>query len=451
MVGKAILSICLIAGAASTTLAQRGVDDGSIFGRGKDSVDCLLNVSLANKYVRQKEYRKAYLPWKEAITSCPKSQITLYNDGVKILHALLLDKEDSLRHPRYLQELCDLYDKNILYKDELNRQMLHNPIQEPAIRAIKAYDYFHYAGNNLDLRHAHSLVREAVNQSEQIPPYLLEIWMQLDLQMYQGDHSCDTLFVHDYAKALASCLRSIRRASRQEVSQWESCRKAIGLSFKRSGLNTYESISHWYNSLWPEVRGADDTQFQLLCILKELGMDNKPLYAEALAGGSNSTDTDILLECARAFYKQGNANKGLTCYKKALATNRDSSRVSDIAYEIATICLRNQNLLEAKNYIKRSIEANRHNGMAYVLQAQIYAAAPYWSDDSIMNRCTYFLAIDKLQQAKLMDSNVKEEANRLISQYVQRTPTASELHFLKIKKGDVVKIGGWIDESVTIK
>ena len=68
-----------------------------------------------------------------------------------------------------------------------------------------------------------------------------------------------------------------------------------------------------------------------------------------------------------------------------------------------------------------------------------------------LNKCTFFLAIDKLQRAKAVDSSVTEEANKLIQSYSAYTPEAKDLFMLGYKTGDRVNIGGWIGESTTIR
>lgn len=50
--------------------------------------------------------------------------------------------------------------------------------------------------------------------------------------------------------------------------------------------------------------------------------------------------------------------------------------------------------------------------------------SPNWSDESALNKCTYFVIIDKLQRAKQVDPSVAEEANKLIGRYSAHTPQA---------------------------
>lgn len=225
-----------------STFAQSGKDNNSRYGRGKDSIDCLLNVGMSREYVRKKEYKKAYLPWKEAITSCPKSQASLYSDGVKILHALLETEKDSARHSVYLKDLTDLYDKNILYKDDLN-QFMQSDIHKDYLLATKAYDYLQYAGPSLDLKLAYRYVLDAVESIGDEPAcFLFLTWMEVNLRIYQADPGFKQTFIEDYRHALSLIRECYHTANAQTRKMWEETLSRINDTLRKSGLENHESI-----------------------------------------------------------------------------------------------------------------------------------------------------------------------------------------------------------------
>lgn len=63
--------IAIIALTSSVAMAQKGVEDGSRFGHGKDSVDCLNNISLYQEYLKTKNYTDAYTYWQKVFTDAP--------------------------------------------------------------------------------------------------------------------------------------------------------------------------------------------------------------------------------------------------------------------------------------------------------------------------------------------------------------------------------------------
>ena len=49
---KMFTMLCALTLGATATFAQKGVEDGSRFGHGEDSVRCLKNISIYTEYVK---------------------------------------------------------------------------------------------------------------------------------------------------------------------------------------------------------------------------------------------------------------------------------------------------------------------------------------------------------------------------------------------------------------
>jgi hypothetical protein len=62
---------CLI---SSALMAQKGVEDGSIYGHGEDSIRCLQNLSLYQPYAKQGDYASALEFWEIVYAECPASR-----------------------------------------------------------------------------------------------------------------------------------------------------------------------------------------------------------------------------------------------------------------------------------------------------------------------------------------------------------------------------------------
>jgi hypothetical protein len=108
----------------------------------------------------------------------------------------------------------------------------------------------------------------------------------------------------------------------------------------------------------------------------------------------------------------------------------------------------------SRSAIQKALAANPNNGNAYILLAQLYASNYKWTDDPALNRCAFFAVIDKLEQARRVDSDstVIDRANELIRAYNAQTNNIEEdLFMLGIKPGDKLEIKGWINETVTIR
>ena len=151
------------------------------------------------------------------------------------------------------------------------------------------------------------------------------------------------------------------------------------------------------------------------------------------------------------YYKKGDLDKTLQFFDQAIELETDPVKKSEDAYNAAVVLFSKKQLGKAKSYANKAISFNDKNGKAYILIANMYASSPNWSDESALNKCTYFAVIDKLQRAKAVDPSVAEEANKLIGTYSGHTPQAKDLFMLGYKAGDRITIGGWIGESTTIR
>ena len=97
---------------ASATFAQKGIDDGSKYGHGADSVRCIMNLVQYGDAVKQKDFKGAYEPWLVVFNECPLAKkTTLYTDGVKIAKTLYQGTKDE----QYYDLLLKVYDQRMKY------------------------------------------------------------------------------------------------------------------------------------------------------------------------------------------------------------------------------------------------------------------------------------------------------------------------------------------------
>jgi hypothetical protein len=82
----------------------------------------------------------------------------------------------------------------------------------------------------------------------------------------------------------------------------------------------------------------------------------------------------------------------------------------------------------------------------------IYASsANLIGESDIQQRIVYCLAVDQFINAKAIDPQVTSEADEDIGKYSQFFPNKEDALFENIKAGSIYKIGGWINESTTVR
>ena len=85
---KMLTTLFALSLSVSAAFAQKGVEDGSRFGHGQDSLNCLKNISIYTEYVKTNNFKDAYGPWKAVFTEAPWAQVGTYTNGAKILRGL---------------------------------------------------------------------------------------------------------------------------------------------------------------------------------------------------------------------------------------------------------------------------------------------------------------------------------------------------------------------------
>ena len=148
---------------------------------------------------------------------------------------------------------------------------------------------------------------------------------------------------------------------------------------------------------------------------------------------------------------QGGVNFEHITFDEALAKETDNDKKAEMAYATAAALMQAKKLSQARSYCQKAMSFKENYGEPYILLAQLYGSNPNWTDEPALNKCTYFVVIDKLQRAKAVDPSVAERANELIGTYSRHTPQAKDLFMLGYKAGDRITIGGWIGESTTIR
>jgi hypothetical protein len=111
---KFLLTILIVTGSISA-FGQKGVEDGSKYGKGEDSIRCVRNFSLYAEYYRQKSYDDALPYWQIVFDECPTASFNLYIHGVK-MYELLAEKADNEEQKfTYLDTMMLIYDQRIKY------------------------------------------------------------------------------------------------------------------------------------------------------------------------------------------------------------------------------------------------------------------------------------------------------------------------------------------------
>lgn len=416
--------------------------------------DCNKNSSISHEAVRAGNFKDAYLPWKAVIEACPTLKYYTFNDGIKILTAFLDENKDrkSTDYKKYFDELMEVYDLRIKHTPEFMQRLKNTP-SVGNVLGNKAITYLSYAPE-VDVNTVYSWLKESVDaEKEKSTGAVFHYFLDMSLNRLKADANLKEEFFQDYLTVSEYADNAVDAET--DETKKESLRRVkdnIVAMFINSGTADCESLQGIYG---PKVEANQtDSAFlkKAIEILKVMRCTESDAYFQASYYMYKINPTaDAATGCGYMAYKKGDYDAAVKYFDEALSLERDNVRKSQIAYAVAASLFNAKKLSQARSYVQRAISFNENYGDAYILLAQLYASSPNWSDEPAMNKCTYFVVIDKLQRAKSVDPSVASRANELIATYARHTPKAEDLFMLGHKAGDRITVGGWIGETTTIR
>ena len=448
---KLIAPLLMLFIGVTASMAQKGVTDGSRFGHGLDSIECLKHISIYTEYVKTNNFKDAYPSWKSVFNDAPVAQVSTYTNGTKILRWFIANEKDAAKKKSYFNELMGVYDQRIKYLDVLNTYV-RNPNSKGSIIALKAHDY--YTMGNPDNNVAYAMFKESIEAEKDKSDYfILQEFMESATKKLKADPNHKEQFIQDYLFASSTADAAHKAATKEkEKANLKLTKDNIDALFINSGAASCKNLQAIYGPKVAQNKTNLEYLKQVLSVMEMLGCTEEQAYFDAAeAANAIEPTAATAIGCGYMYYKKGNLDKALEYFDQAISLETNVEKKADYSYKASAMLFSKKQLSRAKQYANRSIALNPNNGNPYILIAQLYASSPNWSNEPALNKCTFFAILDKLYKAKSVDSSVAAKANELINTYSRHTPKDSDLFFIGLKRGDKVTIGGWIGETTTIR
>ena len=417
--------------------------------------DCNANSSISHEAVRAKNFKDAYAPCMAVLKECPTLRYYTFTDAQKILTGLLKGIKDrnSAEYKKYFDELMMVHDLKIQNLPEFAKKYSKGIPSEKAALGTKAVDYLQYAPAP-DVNQAYAWLKESVEGAMgESDGAVLHFFLDVSMRKVKADDNHTDQFFQDYLNASKFIDEAIATETKPGAKKnLEAIKENLVAMFVNSGVADCESLQNIYG---PKVEAnKSDSTFlkKTISILKMMKCNESEVYFTASDYLYRINPTaDAAVGVAYMYYKKGDYDNAVKYFDEALSMETDNAKKAEMAYATAAALFSAKKLSQARSYCQKAVSFKEDYGQPLILLAHIYASSPKWSDEPALNKCTYFLCIDKLQRAKAIDPSVAEEANKSIATYSAYTPQAKDLFMLGYKAGDRVTIGGWIGESTTIR
>lgn len=442
------LSVCLVFGAVSM-MAQKGIDNGSKFGHGEDSVRCLQNISLFESYGKSENWADALPAWEVVYKECPASRIRIYIYGAQIIKWQLENEKDPAKKQALIDKLMQLYDDRAKYFGDDDKY------PTPWILGQKAVEYITVMGAKADEAKAYNWLKQSVEEMQgNSNPQVLHVFMQLSDNQYKASKLDKEKYIQDYLLASKSIDTYLPAAKGAMVDYGKQVQAAIGSIFANSGAADCETLQNLMADKIIQNKDNIDFLRQTIQLLRKVGCTEIEAYFTASNYAHKIEPTaESAAGLAKQAFKKDDMDQAIIYFDEATNLSDNNKDKSEFQYNIAVIYKQKGNVAKARQYALKSAEYNKEYGDPYILIARMYAETRNLNpSDPVLNRTVFYAAVDKLEQAKRVDASVTNEANSLIGAYRAHFPSMEDVFMHSdLEKGKTITVGGWIQERTVVR
>ena len=434
--------------------AQKGVDTGTQFGSGEDSVRCITNISLFVPYAKAGNYKDAYEFWKIVYDECPAATKDIYLYGVRIMGWKIAQEKDPAKRNALIDDLMAVYDKRVKYFGNDRRY------GKDWIVSRKVQDYFTQTGDQADYNKAYDWLKEIVDEKGNNTEALgLSLFAFSSMKKMVADPNFKEQYIQDYLKASGALDAQYKAAqaanNKKEADAMMAYKSSVDNAFANSGAADCETLQNMYAAKIEENKDNLSYLKETVSLLRRTGCQEIDAYFAASGYAYKlEPSADAAVGLAKQAVKAKDYDTAIKYFEEAANLETEANAKADDYYMIALLVFEQNSYTKARQYCRKALEENPNYGNAYMLMGKMYAATSksVYPDDAVLARTVYYAAIDKFEKAKQVDPSVAEEANSLISAYRAHLPSTEEIFMHpELEKGKSFTIGGWIGESTVIR
>lgn len=412
---------------------------------GSDRALCERSYTLYKEFHRQKNYKDALPHWNTTIRICPKFSYGIWLDGENMFKARIAAAEDLTQKEVLIDSLFWVYDQRVKYFGANTR------FPEGYILGNKGVAMLRYRKE--DVNSGYETLKKAIElrKNKSKPPVVLT-FMQASRQLFVDGLIDAEQVLLDYELVMNVVDANLK--AKPNDALFTRAKNGIELHFTKSGAADCDALVSLYEPLFVENQADEDWLKKISRQLRKAGCSDTDLFtATSEALYAVNPDSEAGHNLAVMFMRNEEFDKAADYLEKAIEIGQDSDELGDMYYELAHITFtHHKELRTARSLALKAIETRPSWGDPYLMIGQIYIAAREEIYTDAFERSTVFwAAIDKFTKAKRVDPEVADKANQMIRQYSKHFPNVEKMFFYTLKDGDKYKIGGWINETTTVR
>jgi tetratricopeptide (TPR) repeat protein len=442
---KITFTIALIFSTAFLGLAQKGVEDGSKFGHGEDSVRCVRNYSLYREYYKQKNYNDALPYWRVVFAECPRATKSIYLNGAAMykFHIIQAEKSSQKTKDLYIDTLMQIY----------NQRVKWYPKDKAKVLGYKATDLLRFKKDDLDgIKKSYKFSKDAFNQyGDKAPKSVIVTFMTTTLLLFEKNVIPENEVVENYAKTMEVMDKQVKENPDDE--DLTNVQEAIQANFANSGAASCESLIQLFTPQLKENPEDIEVLKKISYWLNQTGCTDSDLYMETTIALNKIEPTPTLAyHIAKLYNTRGQYKDAVKFYEQAIAGEEDASTKAKFLVELGYIIQSEYGDLKlAKKYALEAMKADPKSGQPNVLLGNIYAAVKDFGEDELAHKAVFWVAVDQYKKAMRKDPELANVVNKKIQAYSKYFPDTETIFFYGYKAGGTYHLGDWINTDTKIR
>ena len=431
-----IITAMFLASGTLTLSAQKGIETGTPFGHGEDSIRCLDNTLRYSASYENRDFTTALGFWRQVASECPASSEDLYIKG----EAMYTELYEVTGRKEYIDTALLTLSQRTLWFGK-----------KPSNDLQKSLILFKYGENDtMYTGQCYSLIKEVADSFPGNIDYSSSVLLVAAAAKAYSMNLIDTTEVlAAYSTAIAKVEKELEINPHR--SGYIAAANSIDSIFRYSGAMTCSSIEAIYSrKIDKDIR---DTVLinKVFTLLEETNCTGPGFYyriAAKLFADKRSAENAVRLAELNSY--MNNMDKALWYFTEAYKLDTGRIVRSDVLTRVAAMELSSGKKQDARNHGEQAYELNKRNGKALLIIAEAYAGSKI--GDAFDNHSAYWVAVDYLKSARAIDPSLKEIADEKIKIYSNLFPTREEGYYRGMTdEGVVYRVGGWIGEVTKVR
>lgn len=425
---------------------------------GKDSVNCVVNISLYREFYRQWRasnfespvIKEIIAPWRWVFNNCPLASENTYVDGVRIMQYRIENAKNEVERGKMIDTLMMVYDQRIKYFP--NHFRTGKP-QRGAVLGRKGIDLFTYDQERFE--EAFNILKQSVEiDGENADGTVLIYYFRAVVKMARKS-KVDTAYIVDAYDRVSEILDlNISRANANKDEKWaenyRNFKNNIEASFEP--FASCKDLVRVYGNKLTKAPNDIELLRKITNLLDRRGCQGDPLYLDASVRLHKlQPSPESAFNIGRLMLKDEKYNQAIP-YLDEATRSADQERAHSAYKLLAETYKAVRNFPKARQAALSALQINPSDGSPYLTIGDCYAlTAKDCGDNDFTSKVGYWAAVDKYNQAKRVDPSQSEAANRRIATYSAHFPSVNVIFFHGYEEGQAYTIDCWYREETTIR